>query len=222
MKFNKNWVKNTQPCREGLKWLLSQDTDDAVLIIERLISEKKFRWAEWAISKSLTKIQNVRWAVFSAEQVLPIFEKRYPNDLRPRKAIEAAKKYIEAPAYAYAYAYAAADAAAAARAAYAADAAADAYAAAAADAYAADAAYAYAAYAAADAAAYAAYAAAYAAYAAAYAADAAAYAADAAAYAADAAAYAADAAEMHVVCIRYGLTLLIASDSNQTNQKQGV
>jgi hypothetical protein len=94
----------------------------------------------------------VRYAADCAAHVLPAFEKKYPKDNRPRKAIQVARKWARSPSEKNAYA-----AAAAARVAYAA-----AY-----DAYAVEAAYA------AYAAAYAAYAveAAYAAYAAAYAAD---------------------------------------------------
>ena len=72
-----------------------------------------------------TAKDSVALAVYCAESVLPIFEKYYPKDDRPRKAIEAAKSGIAA-AYAAAAAddaaYAAARAAdAAARAAAAAD-----------------------------------------------------------------------------------------------------
>jgi hypothetical protein len=35
------------------------------------------------------------WAANCAEQVLPYFEKRYPKDHRPRKAIEAARKWVK-------------------------------------------------------------------------------------------------------------------------------
>jgi len=100
--------------------------------------------------------KNLRlFAADCAEHVLPIFEKKYPKDNRPRLAIQAARAFAEgkisakamlearsayAAAYADAYAYAA-DAAAAAAAAYAAADAADAaYAAAAAYAAVADAA----------------------------------------------------------------------------------
>ncbi len=155
----------------------------------------KEAWTEMRIVKvwEWTKKDSVEIAIFAAEQVIEIYEKKYPDDKRPREAINAAKAWLKNPTDAAARAArAAADAAgAAAYAAYAA---------------------AYAAYAAADAAraaAYAAYAAADAAYAAADAARAAAgaaraaadaaYAAEAAAaayaaYAAAAAAYAADAA----------------------------
>jgi len=119
----------------------------------------------WALTRPFfldTKEKAVRFAVFCAEQSLPAFESRFPDDKRPRTAIDMAKAWLQSPT--------ARAAAAAADAADAADAAADAADAAA---YAADAA---------------AYAAAAAAYAAADAADAAAYAAAAAADAADAAA----------------------------------
>jgi len=130
----------------------------------------------------MTYKQYVSYAIFAAEQVIDIYEKKYPKDTRLRAAIAAAKKCIKDPSDGNKKAAAAYDADAAAyAAAYDADAAA--YAAA------------YAAYAA-DAAAYAAYAAAYdAAYAA--------YAADAAAYAADAAADA-----MRLKILEYGLKLL--------------
>ena len=88
-------------------------------------------------------MNNKQRAIEWAEYVLPIFEKQYPADTRPRKAIEAAKKVAYA-AYAAA-SYAAADAAVASAAVASA---ADADAAAAS--YAADAAVAYAAYAAAS------------------------------------------------------------------------
>ena len=49
---------------------------------------------------------SVDLAIFCAERVLPIFEAKYPNDDRPRKAIEAAKNGNAADAAVYA-AYAA-------------------------------------------------------------------------------------------------------------------
>jgi hypothetical protein len=134
---------------------------DAPLNILTILKHNGVQDALWAmrLCKESKRVARFMAADF-AEDVLPIFEAKYPKDQRPRKAIEAARK-LGSSADA---AYAAADAAAAAAAYAAADAA---YAAAAAAA-AADAAYA-AAYAAADAA-YAAADAAYAAAAAAYAA----------------------------------------------------
>ena len=68
-----------------------------------------------------TKEKAVRFAIFCAEQSLPIFETRFPDDKRPRAAIEAAQARLENPSDAAAYTAArAADAADAADAAYAA------------------------------------------------------------------------------------------------------
>jgi hypothetical protein len=153
---------------------------DSLTVLESLISDDELSWANWLIVRVMERKQCLAYAIFSAEQVLDIFEKRHPEDKRPRKAVEAARAVLkndtpENRAYA-------ADAA---------DAAADAYAAAADAAYAAaDAAYA-AAYADADAAA----------------ADAAAdTAADA--YAADAAADDDVRKEMQIKILNYGIKLL--------------
>ena len=134
---------------------------DAEKLVDKCLGNDDFGDGAYAISKLMTKMQRVKWAIYCAEQVIGIYEEKYPDNDAPRKAIEAAKQYLKTPTADAANA--AADAAAYA-AAYAAYAAADAANAAA---YAANAAYA---------AANAAYAAAYAAYAA-YAANAAAYAA---------------------------------------------
>jgi hypothetical protein len=196
------WLKEQRACREGLRWFGKHKEADTRKALLLMIEYDHADYANWSIVRMMTHKQKVQFAIFAAEQALPIFEKKYPNDERPRKAIDAAKAWLkDASAYA---ADAAANAAADADAAYvAADSAADAAAYAAATAYAA--------YAAADSAAYAADAAANAAYAAAdSAADAASDAAsDSAAYAA-ATAYAADADRkaMQIKIIEHGLELL--------------
>jgi hypothetical protein len=42
----------------------------------------------------MTREQQIRYAIFVAESVLRIYEEKYPDDKRPRKAIEAAKAYL--------------------------------------------------------------------------------------------------------------------------------
>jgi len=224
MKITKEWLEKWGACSDGKKWFFAQKECNGIKVVQKLIKENYLDWANWTIARILNKKQRIQYAIFGAEQVLEMFEKKYPENKRPREAIEAAKKYLKKPTkenkaavHAAAYAVAHAVAHAADHAAYAdytdytADAAADAAYAAYAAAYAAYAA-AHAAYAAhaahadyidytADAAADAAYAAADAAYAAAHAAHAA-HAAYAAAYAADAA------AEMKKMIIEYGLKLL--------------
>jgi len=59
-----------------------------------------------------TKMDSVALAIFAAELVIGYYEKKYPNDKRPREAIEAAKKWLADPTEENASAYAAASASA--------------------------------------------------------------------------------------------------------------
>jgi hypothetical protein len=64
---------------------------------ESEIQEDKQCWSEMKILEwqKWNKKDSVSLAVFSAELVLDNFEKKYPNDKRPRQAIEAAKKVLK-------------------------------------------------------------------------------------------------------------------------------
>ncbi|MFA4845634.1 MAG: putative immunity protein [Patescibacteria group bacterium] len=81
---------------------------------------------DWYVEADIRQRVMVRFAILSAEAVLSIFENRFPGDDRPRKAIEAAKEYLNQKGAAAARAAAAAADAAYAYAAYAYAAAADA------------------------------------------------------------------------------------------------
>lgn len=57
----------------------------------------KQAWSEMRIVQaySWTKTDSVELAVFAAESCLEVFETKYPDDKRPRKAIAAAKAYLK-------------------------------------------------------------------------------------------------------------------------------
>jgi hypothetical protein len=104
--------------------------------IDRLTDRQDYLKA-LVIAKTCTKEEAVEYAVNCARSVLHIFEEKYPEDKRPRQAIEAAEAWLRHPSEKNRRAAAEAAGAAAAAyavyaAAYAAAAAADAYAAAAA------------------------------------------------------------------------------------------
>ena len=121
MKLTEQWLREKSACSEGVEWFLKQKEIDVVKVLKKLIKEKKLPWANWTIVRVMNYKQRVQYAVFAAEQVIGIYEKKYPDDKRPRQAIEAAKKCIENPSKENKKATYAADAAAA-DAAYAADA----------------------------------------------------------------------------------------------------
>ena len=133
MKLTKEMLTEMMACPAGFRWFIQQNETDVGKLIDIAIANLDndvFSYANWGIARLLPRPDQIRYAVFMAELVLPIFETERPNDDRPRKAVEAAKAVIEndseenrkAANAAYVAAYAAADAAAydAAHAAYAA------------------------------------------------------------------------------------------------------
>jgi len=62
------------------------------------------REIEWPIWIKKEKDVQILFAALCAETVLHFYEKKYPEDCRPRKAIDAAKKYLEKKTQASAYA----------------------------------------------------------------------------------------------------------------------
>ena len=66
---------------------------------EVIRQDDKQVWSEMRIVEAYewTKEDSVKLAIYAAELVIEIYEKKYPNDDRPRKAIEAAKAYLKTP-----------------------------------------------------------------------------------------------------------------------------
>jgi hypothetical protein len=139
MQITWKWIEEKSACADAKEWGRAKyngtEEKTGVSIVRDLMEADKLQWANWLIVRLMDKPNQVRYAIFSAEKVLDIFEKEYPKDDRPRKAIEAAKVWLEAPtddsrakakAAAHAAAYAADAAAAYAAYAYAAAYAADA------------------------------------------------------------------------------------------------
>ena len=96
-KITEDWIKQNQPCREAVGDWWDKKERAPIKILELLIRDKKYDWANWFIVRVMTYYDYVSYAVFAAEQVIDIYEKEYPDDKRPREAIEAAKKCIKNP-----------------------------------------------------------------------------------------------------------------------------
>ena len=97
MKLTTQWLNRQRACEDGVAWFKNQDETDVVSVAEKLIEEKRLDWANWLVARKLKRLDQIRYAIFAAELALPNFEVAYPNDDRPRKAIEAAKEYLKHP-----------------------------------------------------------------------------------------------------------------------------
>lgn len=92
MKLTKAWLKDHDTCEDAIEMFSQQEETDSNKILKLLTKRKQYAWANWLIVRLLRREDAILYAIYAAEQVLPIFEDAYPGDLHPRQAIEAAKK----------------------------------------------------------------------------------------------------------------------------------
>jgi hypothetical protein len=97
MKITREFLKEKRACSDGFKWWC--DNCEGLSDVDQIkkLAEHRFSWANWLIVRIMSYEQYVSYAIFAAEQVIGIYEKKYPEDKRPRKAIEAAKECLKDP-----------------------------------------------------------------------------------------------------------------------------
>lgn len=95
MKLTMAWLKKQGACSDGVDWFMAFGKTDSVEVMNGLLEVKKHDWANWLIVRLLDRKNHIRYAIFAAEQVIDLFEKKYPEDKRPRLAIDAAKAVLE-------------------------------------------------------------------------------------------------------------------------------
>jgi len=97
IKLTSKWLKEQNACDAGREWWNEHKSSDPIKTINTLMDDNHFDWANWLIVRVMTHEQQIKYAIFAAEKVTGIYEKQYPNDACPRKAIEAAKEYLKYP-----------------------------------------------------------------------------------------------------------------------------
>lgn len=98
MQTTLNKIKSHSPCEDGWKKLLNYlgktEADDEPLELRTILESNGLDDTLWVLRAVDGKDKEIRlFAADCAELVLPIYEKQYPNDDRPRKAIQAARDY---------------------------------------------------------------------------------------------------------------------------------
>ena len=110
MIINKKWVNEKKACEDGAAWFnenYPSDVDGAD-VVEKLMTDETIKaiaekhnnemslsWANWLIVRLMTRKQYLQYAVFAAEQVIHIYEQKYPVDKTVRACIDAAKSVIK-------------------------------------------------------------------------------------------------------------------------------
>ena len=96
----KSKIKAMSPCTDGFKWYcknFTQRRPKIADVVNKLIETDNAEWVNWFIVRCMTHEQRIQYSIFAAEKVIEIYEKQYPQDNLPRKAIEAAKAYFKKP-----------------------------------------------------------------------------------------------------------------------------
>lgn len=98
MQTTLNKIKSHSPCEGGWNNLLTHlgktEADDEVLELRTILESNGVQDTVWAFRAVEGKEKEIRlFAADCAELVLPIYEKEYPNDDRPRKTIQASRDY---------------------------------------------------------------------------------------------------------------------------------
>lgn len=104
MKITVEWLLKEGACPTSIGMFAAQSETDGIKLVEKLVAKRRYEWANWLLAKLLSASGCVAYAIYAAEQVLPIWEHKCPNDKRPHLAIEAARRCLANAPDAAAYA----------------------------------------------------------------------------------------------------------------------
>ena len=97
--ITKEWLKEKNACKDGYEWSLkvfaAGEAVPVAKFVRALVDDDKDDWANWILERVFTKEQSVAYAIYAAELVIENYEKKYPGDDRPRKAIETARAVLK-------------------------------------------------------------------------------------------------------------------------------
>ena len=93
-KSDLQFLRKNHACKSGMAWLKKGKYES---FSQAWTDCENSLWMLWLLEKKklLDKKTAMRLAIIFAKDVLPIFEAKYPDDRRPRKAIEAVESYLK-------------------------------------------------------------------------------------------------------------------------------
>jgi hypothetical protein len=100
MKVTLKFLQQQNACQDGInsfKEVYGKSAELKDIILYAIKSKKRnyLSYCNWLIVRKMSKKQGIQYAIFAAEQVINIYEKKYSEDKIPRKAIEAAKLVLK-------------------------------------------------------------------------------------------------------------------------------
>lgn len=95
MNITEDFFEKDNTCSEIIKLLSSPNIHK--IIFNRFKGESLFKWFNQKMVKFMNQKQHIKYAMFAAELVLPIFERQFPYKKGPREVIDTSKKYLKDP-----------------------------------------------------------------------------------------------------------------------------
>lgn len=92
LKITQMWLTTKSACPEGKVWVEENCKDLEAIPVIKQLAEQNWSWANWLIVNVMTRPQYFKYAIFSAEQVIEIYEKKYPENKKPRLSLESYTK----------------------------------------------------------------------------------------------------------------------------------
>jgi hypothetical protein len=92
MIVTKEQLKALYPCIDGYEYWLKVNKPDLEEFMIQAWEDGYVNWANWLFVRVVPRELYLKYAIYSAELSLPIFEKCFPYDRKPRNAIKIAKK----------------------------------------------------------------------------------------------------------------------------------
>jgi len=97
MKITTRLLKDLGDCTEGITWFENQQKTEVRDVVIALLADNHEDYAAWLLYKLMTPQNSVKYAIYCASQVLHICENKFPENKKPREAIEAAQNYLNDP-----------------------------------------------------------------------------------------------------------------------------
>jgi len=97
MKITTKLLTDLGACSEGIAWFENQEKTELQDVIHELLVGDQVGYAKWLLPRLITPKNNIKYAIYCASQVIPIFETKFPENKKPREAIEAAQNYLNDP-----------------------------------------------------------------------------------------------------------------------------
>ena len=94
-KITFKWLEDVDACEDGVEYYKTLGETDLFRLIERGIEDSELDYCNWLIARCMDHKQALRYALYAAESVLHMYEDAYPDDNRPRMAIESVKAVIK-------------------------------------------------------------------------------------------------------------------------------